>query len=125
MNYYQPYQRPDSGQWFYAMINDGKVYRVGNCADDCPGHASPEDAREHYRQYVLERATYYGPDRLSVDPKSRSRTEYKCAICDEWTIYHAAYGPGNLSHVFLCASHLNRTSLEQAVPSIGDAISSY
>lgn len=55
MNYYQARQvdptadRPDAGKWRFTCMNDGQVWPVGPCRDDCPdGHDTPEDASQHW-----------------------------------------------------------------------------
>lgn len=54
MNYYGARQidpasdRPEAGRWHYTCMNDGRVWPVGDCADGCGGHESPEDACQHY-----------------------------------------------------------------------------
>lgn len=124
MNYYHPYQR-STGEWFYVMVNDGMVYRVGYCAEDaCQGHTTEEEAREHYRQYELDNATYRDATTLPEEAQRKQR-ERHCAVCQAWTRSFAQLGPGRLQIVFLCADHLNRDGLDQAVPTMGDAISSY
>ena len=44
----------------------------------CPGHATPEAACEHQKQYVLDRVTFSGP-------KLREWPKHKCAVptCNE------------------------------------------
>lgn len=123
MNYYQPYQRP-TGEWFYTMRNDDMLYRVGYCVQ-CSGHATEDEACEHYRQYCLDRARFYGPAEIQPDQNARTRTEQRCAVCDAWTMYFAQYGIGQLDHTPLCEQHLNRDSLEQVAPKVGISISSY
>lgn len=118
MNYYQPRELLKDGKptglWHYTCRNDDRVWPVGYCAQDCPGHATPEEAREHYRQYLLDNARYDGYLRDE---------QRKCEICGAWTQRYAE-GPHIFMHV-LCDEHCNREGLSQVIGTMGDIISSY
>lgn len=120
MNYYQPREMQDkngqgTGLWHYTVKNDNRIWAIGNCADNCPGHADKEGAYEHYRQYLIDKARFHAP--TVANP-----TLHKCEICGEWTDKIAIID--QTVHHFLCDTHCNRESLEQVVK-VGDAISSY
>lgn len=68
MNYDQPRQL-QTGGWHYTTMNDGHIGAIGYCQDhrDTP-HATEDEARACYRNYVLEQRTrldgtlgYYNP----------------------------------------------------------------
>lgn len=115
MNYYGPREIADEngtgiGKWRYTVRNDDRVYAVGYCADGCPGHDTPEEAREHYRQYTLDHAH-----------EAEFRPPSECLICGAWTpkgfdVDHHTYA--------LCDEHRTREHLDPLVKP-GDAISSY
>jgi hypothetical protein len=78
---------------------------VGYCANGCLGHATPEEAREHYRQFLIDRFGRFN-GRFSIPSI--------CCVCGQtathysWVDYHytwEAYG--------LCTVHLNRKGLAQ------------
>lgn len=127
MNYYQPKELADeagkpTGVWHYTCTNDHKTWPTGYCAQGCTGHATPDEAREHYRQYLLDTADFDG----RLGQSSTSRTERKCEAdgCDVWTDRFASVGPGRMEMHFLCDQHRNRENLDPLVIA-GDVTSSY
>lgn len=83
----------------------------------CQGHDSPEGAREHYRQYLLDTAAYDGvwADvwRVCLGPD-----------CGELTNKYASLGPGRFITFDLCNRHRNREVLDSLFVTVGDAIHS-
>jgi hypothetical protein len=72
----------------------------------CPGHASSEEAYEHYQQHKLEKSV------AGVD----NETQKKCAICGVWTNRYMAYGDSWwMDSYYLCEDHLTIKYLEQAI----------
>lgn len=57
MNYDQP-RELQSGGWHYTSRNDDRIHPVGYCPDhrDSP-HATEDEARACYRNYLLEQRT--------------------------------------------------------------------
>lgn len=120
MNYYQPRQvvepdRPDTGKWRYTSMNDGAVWAVGYCREDCPGHDTPEEAYQHQTAYLLDR-------RLKLD--GQWDTQHRCAYegCGEWTdrfaeVWHRPFD--------LCDQHRTREIVAELFGTVGDVISSY
>ena len=49
---------PNAGKWHYTCGSDedsrGMAYPVGGCAENCPGHDTPEAARQHYEDWIVE-----------------------------------------------------------------------
>ncbi|MDI6872605.1 MAG: hypothetical protein QME79_14880 [Bacillota bacterium] len=78
----------------------------------CPGHATPEEARAHYKEYLLDYARYDG---------TIARAKYPCEVCGEYTDRFAQTYHGGL-HI-LCDAHRNREGLAQVLV-VGDMISS-
>lgn len=120
MNYYDARemageQGKPSGIWHYTAENDGRIFPVGYCAQGCAGHATPEEAREHYRLYLLDNANY--EDRLVS-------TQQKCEVCGEWTQGIASIPVNMESHV-LCDEHRNRETLDKIMYRVGHIVSSY
>lgn len=106
MNYYMPRQSKVSGLWRYTCRNDDRIYEIGYCQRDeegrspCPGHATPEEAAAHMKEYALDHARFDGRWNLSVEP---------CEVCGATTsrfarTVHAITVP-------LCEVHLNRDGL--------------
>lgn len=120
MNYYEAREIKDkdglkgTGLYHFTVMRDGAVWPVGRCADGCPGHATKEEACEHYRQYIIHDM----PWSVSQDPN----TQHKCGICSRWTMdyyWHSTY-------IFkLCREHQNKESLEELMPEIGTIVSSW
>lgn len=110
-----------TGLWHYTITNDGHTSPDGYC-QGCPGHATKEEAYEHYRQYLLDTASFEG----RLVQSSTSRTEHKCeaADCANWTDRMALVGPGRMEMHFLCDEHRNREHLDPLVVA-GDSASSY
>jgi len=118
VNYYQPRELTDAddkptGRWHYTCKNDGRVWPVGNCATDCPGHDSPEGAREHQRQYEITRVRF-GIEWGDYNP---------CQVCGTLTNGGATWGIGRLSHARLCPEHQTHEHVDPLVI-VGDVISS-
>lgn len=82
----------------------------------CPGHATEEEACEHYREYLLDRMVIRGP-KTSEWPKE------KCEIdgCNEEATYLATLT--SFTCYQLCEKHANRTYVSQLFR-VGESISS-
>lgn len=104
MNYYQALKLQDTGLYHYTCTNGDHTYAVGYCADGCPGHATPEEAQEHYRQYTLDTQTHYNG--------VNNDTQRKCEVCGEWTQHYALVEHRRYA---LCDEHRNRDELEKLV----------
>ena len=119
MNYYDAHemrneQGDPGGLWHYTLENDGRIMPVGYCAQDCLGHTTPEEAREHYRLYLLDNAKYDG----MLQGEQR-----QCEICGLWTQSYA-HIPLNMEAHFLCEEHLNRETLDTVMYRVKQIISS-
>jgi hypothetical protein len=118
MNYYQAREiskddKP-TGKFHYTRMNDGDIRPVGYCASNCPGHDTPEEAAEHYRQYLIDNAQY--------DHKMLNQQK-QCQICGQWTDQFATTFQYGL--FVLCPEHCNRESLEKVHGKVESIISSY
>lgn len=119
MNYYAAREMQDSqgnpsGLWHYTVANDDRVYPVGYCAQECAGHATPEEAQEHYRLYLLDNARYDGV---------RTNEQKKCAVCGAWTQRFASI-PMVMEIYVLCDDHCNRETLDMVMHRVGQSIES-
>ena len=119
MNYYDARELAgvdgqSSGLFHYTAQNDDRIFPVGYCAQGCAGHATPEEAREHYRLYLLDNARYDG------ELLSEKR---KCETCGEWTQTYASI-PLNMETHILCDEHCNRETLDTVMHRVGQIISS-
>ncbi len=72
----------------------------------CPGHATPEEACEHQKQYYVDTAHLDGRD---------SSHQSKCQVCQRWTDRVVTWGPGFMSVVILCADHATPDHLARFV----------
>lgn len=76
----------------------------------CPGHPTKAEACLHYRQYLLDQATYDGKQ----DDQSR------CEICGEWTC-RVAQIPGHIIWHTLCIEHCNRKGLSRVLRDVHES----
>ena len=91
-----------SGLWHYTCGDGVNVWPVGHCASFCPGHRSPDDARSHYKQYLLDHAQLVGYEWRNA--------RYKCAECGEFTTKYARLYNGRTFN--LCDKHRSRHVIE-------------
>lgn len=109
MNYSMPRQQKDedgkpSGVWRYTTQNDGRVWASGGCANGCPGHATPEEAAEHERQFNLD-------TNLRLDSCSTPGTFQPCKVCGALTDKLAEI-PYDMWVVRLCDDHRTREHVD-------------
>ncbi len=107
MNYYEARELKGAdgnpaGLWHFTCQNDNRIWPVGYCAQDCPGHPTREEAQEHYRQYLLDNARYH---------VRMSNQQRPCRICSVWTQELVELELGTSRYV-LCEAHQNRESLD-------------
>jgi hypothetical protein len=76
----------------------------------CLGHDTPEEAEEHYKQYLLDRIDFQRPDHIKDQ-------QLKCQICGKWT--QSTVGPG-MRFFVLCDEHLNRAAVSELL-SVGES----
>lgn len=120
VNYYDAREKADangkpSGTWHYTVRNDDRIHPVGYCAQNCPGHSTPDEAREHYRLYLVDSATYNGV----LQGEQR-----ECESCKDWTQGYASI-PINMERHILCDKHRNHETLNQLIHPVGQIVSSY
>lgn len=125
MRYDQPLQikdGPHAGKWHFVRKygSDGRrgMGAIGYCAEGCNGHDTAEEAREHYRQYLLDQRLRFfeGPD----DPS----TLRKCQV-EGCTAYTAGRGQlGEWLMWNLCATHRTREVVEVLYPVANDSFGS-
>lgn len=92
------------GLFHYCMSSDEEKWPpspVGGCAENCPGHSTPEAARLHYKEWQINHAST-----LKVVRSSQER----CKVCDEWTQLRATVGSQFFEEFPLCEQH---NTLEQ------------
>lgn len=77
----------------------------------CPGHSTKEEAYEHYRQYLIDKAKFTG---------ELEDTQHRCEICGEWT-QKLAEIPGHIIWHYLCDLHCNRAGLSEVLPKVGES----
>lgn len=100
MNYYQARQRAKDGKWHFTCRNGKHIIPVGFCAEDCPGHDTPEGANEHYRQHLLSNAVF----------KETFIVEVPCKVCQTLTKHGAIL---QMSTIPLCGDHNDLETLEK------------
>lgn len=123
MNYDQPRQikaGENTGKWHYTTHNRRLgTAPIGYCANDCPGHGTAEEARDHYRQYMLDKRLRFYPE--PEDPIAKYRCE-AVGGCGNYTAAHAELGAWH--HWFLCDEHRTRAEVEKLYPEAGDSMHS-
>jgi hypothetical protein len=120
MNYYRPSEIAGSngehtGKWRYTVTNDGRTYAVGYCAEQMCEHDTPDEAREHYRQYELDTAVREFETVGSAHP---------CEVCGEWTNKGLEVGVGIGRPFHLCDEHRTLDYVREHYTA-GDVVSSY
>jgi hypothetical protein len=120
MNFYDAREIQDgdgkgTGKWRYTCYNDNqkRTWAVGYCAQDCPGHDTPDEAREHYKQYLLDIALRLDANADSV-PGAVEPPKFKCEAegCEALTSKAAKVGYGIPRMFNLCPEHMNRETVE-------------
>jgi hypothetical protein len=101
------------GPWHYASVKEGKGgHPIGYCTDACT-HETADEAREHYRHYVLDRLREF---------KGDSNTLHRCEALLELGNAHSrceiftADGlsePDGYRMRYLCATHRDREAYEE------------
>lgn len=94
----------DAGKWYTVVIEQQGIRRVGYCALECPGHASPAEALAHHLQYQLDREADLWLERRA--------TPRECEICGEPTTLRARLGRDTPLFT-LCREHQSTTSLQK------------
>ncbi|MCX6927045.1 MAG: hypothetical protein NT154_28145 [Verrucomicrobia bacterium] len=113
-----PYKGATGILWHYCAFDPldyeatGQVpWPVGHCANGCPGHASPDEAREHFRKYLVDKAEF-----------KRCTEPVPCRVCgrptQQWASLAGSLGsmgdvtiPAHDRVIALCQDHLNRKTL--------------
>lgn len=107
-----------TGKYHYTNTNDDRTYPIGYCRDGCPGHDTPEDAQEHYKQYLLN-------ENLRLDAHKLHNMKLKCEAkdgCEEYT--DTAASVGGIKHYHLCNKHRTKEEVAKLLV-VGQEISSY
>ena len=96
MQYYSARKLKETGLWHYTVGS----HPVGYCADDCPGHATEEEACEHYKQYLLDKR---------MRPGTLSNQMLRCRECKEFTdgVVHI----GAYQMFILCPAHQGKETV--------------
>lgn len=119
MNYYGPLELMKdgvgSGLWHYTRTHNDITIAVGYCAENCPGHATPEEAREHYKQYMLDTA-------LDLNTGTDTKAQHPCEICGGWCQTYATVG--GMPAWYLCDAHRTKEGVA-SIYRVGNEISSY
>ena len=71
---------------------------TGYCTRECT-HSTPEEAQEHYKEYILDNLTFQSPN----DEKAHGL--YRCKECGKFTSGLAYF---RYTMIKLCEDHLNR-----------------
>jgi len=88
------------------MMNDGKIWAVGYCAEFGGGHHdTAEEAVECYRKWMLDNRLRFRP------PVENQQGTYRyCAECKKLT---NGYADVNLSIIFLCEEHQTKEIVDK------------
>jgi len=117
VRYQAPAQRRTDGLWHYVSMNSEGTggHPIGHCADCCPGHATAEQAAEHYRQYLLDNLRFQ-------DDLQDPGTLHKCEApdCPNFTS-GSGHPVGTHAPRSLCASHRNRETFEKILGPVGQS----
>lgn len=136
MNYYDAKQRLSDGRWDYTCNNrptgycrpyeeiDPQIipvsesqleeYRATAHKHHSHGHATEQEARECYREYLLDHSLSLG--------RKMSNQQLKCKSCGEWT---QGFAEINNEIIVLCDQHNNRPTVETLFEAPGWSCSSW
>jgi hypothetical protein len=110
MNHYEALEIKRDGErtglWHYTR--NGQP--VALCERGCKGHASPGEAREHYREYLISTIHFTGP-------KQNEWPKHKCKIdgCNHEATY-LAKTLGNMPRNYeICKDHANAESVSTLI----------
>lgn len=112
MNYFEALQRSETKRWHYTCRNGRNVWAVGKCGED-GGHATPEEARICYREFLIANADL----NVKVAPGGTCGAEG----CEQKTEKAALVAN---AYYRLCKDHMNAKTLDEIVPAVGTIISS-
>lgn len=88
---------------------------VVELGEPCPGHDTPEEAAEHYRQYLLDKRLRFVDDR----PEANVQTRCVAAGCGAWTsggVWIAGW-----VNFALCADHRTREAVSALYATVGES----
>jgi hypothetical protein len=134
MNHYAVRKRECDGRYDFTCQNNGAVWPVGYCchfidlteeeqqkyclSDErleifrshankhhSSGHATPEEAAECYRQFMLDQNLWIN---------LRSEELLRCLVCQ--TLTHSRVRIGSIDYWPMCETHNNRAEVEQLYP---------
>jgi hypothetical protein len=105
MNEYQARRISTTGKWHYTRSNGTSIAPAGYCAQMCAGHETPDEAAEHFRQYILDTASYDVFKSVKPGP---------CVICHRFTRKLVRTNDGSDMRS-LCEKHANREGLERVL----------
>lgn len=130
-----------TGKWRYCSASKTGSFAIGHCSqiesctcspntifgitdceicqgkgfvshpNPCPGHDTPEDACNHYREYLIDNARY---------DYNMGDMQKKCEICGTWTQHMAAVPMASIYHT-LCDEHRNREYLDKVMSPVGES----
>ncbi len=100
---HQPLELKDNngkgrGLWHMTERSDEEhwpAHAIGYCAENCPGHATAEEAEDHYHQWQADKAIPH------EDPEAKK----PCLFCGEWTQHRMTPAGGWSAPLVLCEQH--------------------
>jgi hypothetical protein len=134
---------PFAGKYHYVSMGRSGGYPIGHCSPyltcpeclgsmapdceecggkgfikleaPCSGHDTPEQAEEHYRQWLL--------DKLRFDGRCTPNQQFRCEFpgCETWTQRIIDVEGEGYTHWLLCDEHANRESVDAILPKVGEA----
>ena len=120
MNHYGPRVLSDedgrsTGKFHYARSSRYLSEAVGYCADGCGGHETAAEAREHYRQFLVN-------ERVSLFRGQMQRPE-RCKACGSWTRSFARIEAWD--YYPLCEEHLSRETVDRLLGEVPDFVTAW
>ena len=117
MNYYKARQiaSDDSTErYHFTCRNDDRIWPVGYCAEECPGHDTPEEAAAHYHEYLLDHRLEFEDD---------PSTQIRCEVCDVWTTGYARLDQMRI--INLCDEHKTRAVVAELTTPANQIVASW
>ena len=112
-----PRERKIDGQpagLFHMTVHSDEekwCYPIGPCAENCPGHATAEEAYRHYQEGKITKVRLDGFD---------EHKQKKCAVCGAWTQKAACVDGEIFEYWPLCDQHLNIEEVTKILLAVPD-----
>lgn len=107
-----------TGVWHFVRSWDTGGYPVGRCTKECT-HATADEARAHYKQFLMEECLRFTPDVENADTMHRCKAPGGCARYTSGTGSVAGESPAYTWP--LCGEHRTAETMDRLIGLPGDS----